>query len=123
MGLKERTDANWMNLSDAKLQFVLFLPAVCMLLRETNKKNGVPATRLEVWMAGYTKDNKPSNDKVVEVMSDADKLNRRLVRLKSTNRTRERLRRDGFLGLFGHKVDLLDYHEKKLQDLEVNKPY
>ncbi|CAL5344683.1 unnamed protein product [Camellia sinensis] len=55
--------------------------------------------------------------------SDADKLNRRLVRLKSTNRTRERLRRDGFLGLFGHKVDLLDYHEKKLQDLEVNKPY
>ncbi|CAL5395722.1 unnamed protein product [Camellia sinensis] len=53
-------------------------------------------------------------------VSDADKLNRRLVRLKSTNRTRERLRRDGFLGLFGHKVDLLDYHEKKLQDLEDN---
>ncbi|CAL5393352.1 unnamed protein product [Camellia sinensis] len=52
--------------------------------------------------------------------SDVDKLNRRLVRLKSTNRTRERLRRDGFLGLFGHKVDLLDYHEKKLQDLEDN---
>ncbi|CAL5415841.1 unnamed protein product [Camellia sinensis] len=56
-------------------------------------------------------------------LSDADKLNRRLVRLKSTNRTQERLRRDGLLGLFGHKVDLLDYHEKKLQDLEVNKPY
>ncbi|KAI7985711.1 CSC1-like protein HYP1 [Camellia lanceoleosa] len=55
--------------------------------------------------------------------SDADKLHRRLVRLKSTNRTRERLRRDGFLGLFVHKVDLLDYHEKKLQDLEVNKQY
>ncbi|KAI8013509.1 hypothetical protein LOK49_LG05G00790 [Camellia lanceoleosa] len=55
--------------------------------------------------------------------SDADKLHRRLVRLKSTNPTRERLRRDGFLGLFVHKVDLLDYHEKKLQDLEVNKPY
>ncbi|KAI7985402.1 hypothetical protein LOK49_LG14G01172 [Camellia lanceoleosa] len=36
--------------------------------------------------------------------SDADKLHRRLVRLKSTNRTRERLRRDGFLGLFVHKV-------------------
>ncbi|KAI8004628.1 CSC1-like protein HYP1 [Camellia lanceoleosa] len=53
----------------------------------------------------------------------ADKLNRRFVRLKSTNRTRERLRRDGFLGLFGHNVDLLDYHEKKLQDLEVNKPH
>ncbi|KAI7990472.1 CSC1-like protein HYP1 [Camellia lanceoleosa] len=58
-----------------------------------------------------------------ESKSDADKLNRRLVRLKSANCTRERLRHDGFLGLFGHKVDLLDYHEKKLQDLEVNKPY
>ncbi|GMP30627.1 hypothetical protein CsSME_00005205 [Camellia sinensis var. sinensis] len=58
--------------------------------------------------------------KLQQLLSDADKLNRRLVRLKSTNRARERLRRDGFLGLFGHKVDLLDYHEKKLQDLEDN---
>ncbi|CAL5432857.1 unnamed protein product [Camellia sinensis] len=36
---------------------------------ETNKKNEVPATRLEVWMAGYSKDNKPSTNKVVEVMT------------------------------------------------------
>ncbi|CAL5441208.1 unnamed protein product [Camellia sinensis] len=42
--------------------------------RETNKKNGVPATRLEVWMAGYTNDNKPSNDKVVEVMTQMKDL-------------------------------------------------
>ncbi|XP_028081539.1 uncharacterized protein LOC114282943 [Camellia sinensis] len=37
--------------------------------QETNKKNEVPATRLEVWMAGYSKDNKPSTNKVVEVMT------------------------------------------------------
>ncbi|CAL5365564.1 unnamed protein product [Camellia sinensis] len=36
--------------------------------QETNKKNGVPATCLEVWMAGYSKDNKPSTDKVAEVI-------------------------------------------------------
>ncbi|THF99498.1 hypothetical protein TEA_029573 [Camellia sinensis var. sinensis] len=35
---------------------------------ETNKKNGVPATCLEVWMAGYSKDSKPSTDKVAEVI-------------------------------------------------------
>ncbi|CAL5433380.1 unnamed protein product [Camellia sinensis] len=43
-------------------------------VEETNKKNGVPATPLEVWMAGYTKDNKPSNDKVVEVMTQMKDL-------------------------------------------------
>ncbi|CAL5356293.1 unnamed protein product [Camellia sinensis] len=43
-------------------------PFSVVRVEETNKKNGVPATPLEVWMAGYTKDNKPSNDKVVEVM-------------------------------------------------------
>ncbi|KAL7164025.1 hypothetical protein ACSBR2_040017 [Camellia fascicularis] len=43
-------------------------PFSVVRVEETNKKNGVPATRLEVWMAGYSKDNKPSNDKVAEVM-------------------------------------------------------
>ncbi|CAL5434134.1 unnamed protein product [Camellia sinensis] len=37
-------------------------------VKETNKKNGVLATHLEVWMAGYSKDNKPSTDRVAEVM-------------------------------------------------------
>ncbi|CAL5443247.1 unnamed protein product [Camellia sinensis] len=42
--------------------------------QETNKKNGVLATRLEVWMAGYSKDNKPSNDKVDAVMTQMKDL-------------------------------------------------
>ncbi|CAL5391736.1 unnamed protein product [Camellia sinensis] len=42
--------------------------------KETNKKNGVPATCLEVWMAGYSKDNKPSTDKVVAVMTQMKEL-------------------------------------------------
>ncbi|CAL5392272.1 unnamed protein product [Camellia sinensis] len=41
---------------------------------ETNKKNGVPATRLEVWMAGYSKDNIQSNDKAVDVMTQIKEL-------------------------------------------------
>ncbi|XP_028116373.1 uncharacterized protein LOC114314123 [Camellia sinensis] len=49
-------------------------PFSVVRVEETNKKNGVPATRLEVWMAGYTKDNKPSNDKVVEVMTQMKDL-------------------------------------------------
>ncbi|CAL5348723.1 unnamed protein product [Camellia sinensis] len=32
------------------------------------EKDGVPATPLKVWMVGYSKDNKPSADRVVEVM-------------------------------------------------------
>ncbi|CAL5328501.1 unnamed protein product [Camellia sinensis] len=43
-------------------------PFSVVRVEEINKKNGVPATRLEVWMAGYSKDNKPSNDKVADVM-------------------------------------------------------
>ncbi|CAL5415414.1 unnamed protein product [Camellia sinensis] len=49
-------------------------PFSVVRVEETNKKNGVPATRLEVWMAGYTKDNKPSNDKVVAVMTQMKDL-------------------------------------------------
>ncbi|KAL7205291.1 hypothetical protein ACSBR2_018268 [Camellia fascicularis] len=45
-----------------------------LLLCETNKKNGVLATRLEVWMAGYSKDNKPSTNKVAEVMTQMKEL-------------------------------------------------
>ncbi|KAI8541688.1 hypothetical protein RHMOL_Rhmol08G0081600 [Rhododendron molle] len=52
--------------------------------------------------------------------SDADKWYRRLVKLKAKNLTHKRSGRDGFLGLFGRKVDLLDHYEKKLQDIEDN---
>ncbi|CAL5358284.1 unnamed protein product [Camellia sinensis] len=49
-------------------------PFSVVRVEETNKKNGVLATRLEVWMAGYSKDNKPSNDKVAEVMTQMKDL-------------------------------------------------
>ncbi|KAG5535145.1 hypothetical protein RHGRI_023057 [Rhododendron griersonianum] len=52
--------------------------------------------------------------------SDADKWYRRLVKLKAKNLPHKRSGRDGFLGLFGRKVDLLDHYEKKLQDIEDN---
>ncbi|XAR51708.1 hypothetical protein NMG60_11006421 [Bertholletia excelsa] len=58
------------------------------------------------------------SSKLQQLVNDADNMYRRLVRLKSTRHTRERPRCDGFLGLFGHKVDLVDHYEKKLQDLE-----
>lgn len=53
------------------------------------------------------------------MQKNADKL-RRLVRLKSANPNQERSRRAGFMGLFGHRVDLLDHYEKKLEDIEEN---
>lgn len=52
--------------------------------------------------------------------SDADKWYRRLIKLKAKNLPHKRSGRDGFLGLFGRKVDLLDHYEKKLQDIEDN---
>uniref|UniRef100_A0A5B7B8V7 Putative CSC1-like protein HYP1 isoform X1 n=1 Tax=Davidia involucrata TaxID=16924 RepID=A0A5B7B8V7_DAVIN len=58
--------------------------------------------------------------KLQRLISDADKLYRRLAHLKSTNHTRQRFRRGGFLGLFGRRVDLLDYYENKIDDLEDN---
>ncbi|CAL5374872.1 unnamed protein product [Camellia sinensis] len=49
-------------------------PFSVVRVEKTNKKNGVPATRLEVWMAGYSKDNKPSTDKVTEAMTQMKEL-------------------------------------------------
>ncbi|KAA8547958.1 hypothetical protein F0562_004387 [Nyssa sinensis] len=57
--------------------------------------------------------------KLQGLISDADKLYRRLAHLKSTNHTQQRFRHGGFLGLFRRRVDL-DYYEKKLDDLEDN---
>lgn len=51
------------------------------------------------------------------LISDIEKLYKRLAQLKLKN---ERLTRNGFLGLFGRKVDLLDQCEKKLEDLQDN---
>lgn len=54
------------------------------------------------------------------MQNDADKLYRRLAHIKSENRTKQNFKRDGFLGLFGRKVNLLDHYEKKLEDMEDN---
>lgn len=58
--------------------------------------------------------------KLRRLLSDADKWYRKLVKSKAKNLTKKRFTRDGFLGLFGRKVDLLDHHENKLQDIEQN---
>ncbi|XWS30226.1 hypothetical protein CRYUN_Cryun24cG0098700 [Craigia yunnanensis] len=57
--------------------------------------------------------------KVQSLMNDAEKLYRTLGHLKSKNH-QQRYKRDGFLGLFGRKIDLVDHYEKKLEDIEDN---
>ncbi|XP_034706768.1 CSC1-like protein HYP1 isoform X1 [Vitis riparia] len=59
-------------------------------------------------------------NKLQGVIDDAEKLYRTLGHLKSKKHTQQRFRRDGFLGLSGRRVDLLDQYEKKLEDLEDN---
>ncbi|XP_076931258.1 hyperosmolality-gated Ca2+ permeable channel 2.3-like [Bidens hawaiensis] len=58
--------------------------------------------------------------KIQKLIGDADKVNRKLAYLKSTQNTSQRFGRVGFLGLFRPKVDLVEYYEKKLEDLENN---
>ncbi|GKV08766.1 hypothetical protein SLEP1_g20357 [Rubroshorea leprosula] len=55
--------------------------------------------------------------KLRSLIDDGEKLCKRLTHLKSTSSQR-RYRRDGFLGLFGRKVDIVDHYEKKLEELE-----
>ncbi|KAM1015404.1 hypothetical protein ACFX2I_045172 [Malus domestica] len=59
-------------------------------------------------------------NKLQRLTSDAGKLYRKLVRLRSETNTPQRLRRDGSWGLSGRKVDVLDHYGKKLDDLEDN---
>ncbi|XP_023874725.1 CSC1-like protein HYP1 [Quercus suber] len=78
----------------------------------------------------FFKENHPSTylshsvvrrtSKLQGLISDAEKLYRRLAQLKLKNHTSQRFGRDGFLGIFGRKVDLLDHYEKKLEDVEHN---
>ncbi|XP_024977991.1 CSC1-like protein HYP1 isoform X5 [Cynara cardunculus var. scolymus] len=58
--------------------------------------------------------------KIQKLISDAEKVHRKLALLKSTQPTSKRFGRVGFLGIFGPKVDLLEYYEKKLEELEDN---
>lgn len=57
---------------------------------------------------------------VILLQNDADKLYRKLVRLRSGNHSEQRFKRSGFMGLIGRKVDLLDQYEKKLEKIEHN---
>ncbi|XP_058081972.1 CSC1-like protein HYP1 isoform X2 [Magnolia sinica] len=56
--------------------------------------------------------------KLQGLISDAEKLYKKLTHLKS--RPGQKFQRNGFLGLFGRKVDAVDHTEKRLQDLEEN---
>ncbi|KAI5340937.1 PREDICTED: CSC1 [Prunus dulcis] len=59
-------------------------------------------------------------NKLQRLTSDAKKLYRRLAHLKSETNPQRRSIRDGFCGLFGHKVNVLDHYGKKLETLEDN---
>lgn len=52
--------------------------------------------------------------------NEAEKQYRRLNFLKSKEQSRQSFKREGFLGLLGPKVPLLNHHEKKLEDLQDN---
>ncbi|MFS7897405.1 putative calcium-dependent channel, 7TM region phosphate [Helianthus anomalus] len=58
--------------------------------------------------------------KIQKLISEADKVSRRLAYLKSTQKTSQRYGRVGFLGIFRPKIDLVEYYEKKLEELEDN---
>ncbi|XP_042498056.1 CSC1-like protein HYP1 isoform X3 [Macadamia integrifolia] len=59
-------------------------------------------------------------NKLQKLIRDGKMLYKRLVDLKSKNPAQKKFTRDGFLGLFGRNVDLVDHYEKKLEDLEEN---
>lgn len=40
--------------------------------------------------------------------------------MKVRTQSQHKFRRDGFLGIFGRRVDLVDHYGKKLEDLEDN---
>ncbi|XP_002530016.2 CSC1-like protein HYP1 isoform X1 [Ricinus communis] len=58
--------------------------------------------------------------KIRGLIDDAEKLYRRLAHVKTENHLRQHFKRDGFLGLFGKKVNIVDHYEKKLENLEDN---
>ncbi|KAK9067206.1 hypothetical protein SSX86_014532 [Deinandra increscens subsp. villosa] len=58
--------------------------------------------------------------KIKKLISDAEKVSRRLAHLKSLQKTSQRFGRVGFFWFFGPKIDLVKYYEKKLEDLEDN---
>ncbi|KAK7340580.1 hypothetical protein VNO77_21287 [Canavalia gladiata] len=60
------------------------------------------------------------SSKLQILTTDAERLYKRLTQLKHKDDAPQRHRRDGCLGLFGHKVDILDHYEKTLGDIADN---
>ncbi|CAH9139281.1 unnamed protein product [Cuscuta epithymum] len=56
--------------------------------------------------------------KLKGLIDEADKLYRKLARLKTLDHSQERFGRAGFMGIFGPRVDLLGHYEMKLEDIE-----
>ncbi|KAL4581798.1 hypothetical protein LXL04_006326 [Taraxacum kok-saghyz] len=70
-----------------------------------------PSVYLSHYMVYHT-------SKIWKIMNEADKICKRLAYLKSTKERSQRFGRVGFLGICGPKVDLVEYYERKLDDLE-----
>ncbi|RDY00136.1 CSC1-like protein HYP1, partial [Mucuna pruriens] len=60
------------------------------------------------------------SSKLQILITDAERLYKRLTQLKNKDNSPQRHRRDGCLGLFGHKVDMLDHYQKTLGDIADN---
>ncbi|XP_051118756.1 CSC1-like protein HYP1 isoform X2 [Andrographis paniculata] len=58
--------------------------------------------------------------KLKSLINEADGVYKRLAHVKSKKHPEQRFKRDGFLGIFGKKVDIVDHYEKKLEDVEGN---
>ncbi|KAK3027393.1 hypothetical protein RJ639_040191 [Escallonia herrerae] len=58
-------------------------------------------------------------NKLQNLINDAKKLYKRLTHLQ-TEPVQPKFKRNGWFGLFGHKVDLVNQFERKLEDLEEN---
>ncbi|WJX75256.1 CSC1-like protein hyp1 [Trifolium repens] len=60
------------------------------------------------------------SSKLQILVTDGERLYKRLTQLKNKDDSPQRHRRDGFLGIFGHKVDMLDHYEKSLGNIADN---
>ncbi|XLT92368.1 hypothetical protein HN873_014043 [Arachis hypogaea] len=60
------------------------------------------------------------SSKLQVLITDAERLYKRLTQLKHKDNSPNRYRRDGCFGIFGQKVDMVDQYEKTLGDIEDN---
>ncbi|CAI8595239.1 unnamed protein product [Vicia faba] len=60
------------------------------------------------------------SNRLQNLITDADKLYKKLTNLKQKTDAPKRQTREGCLGLFGRKVDILDHYERRLGNVEDN---